>query len=148
MLQIIAVGKKFDRDLTDAIQGYQQRLRAPFAVEWTLIQYSPKHGDEARRDESGRLLQHIHPDDYVILLDERGQQLTSPEFSAELVNHDSNAVLVIGGAYGVDDRLRQRANRLLALSRMVFPHQLVRLILMEQIYRAQAIYQHHPYHHE
>lgn len=147
MLRILAVGKKTDRNLVNAIQDYQQRLRAPFKVDWVLIPYSPKQGAEARQEESERLLQHLKPSDYVILLDERGRQATSPGFSALLTSHDE-ITIVIGGAYGVDDRLRQRANVMLSLSQMVFPHQLVRLILMEQIYRAQCIYQHHPYHHQ
>ena len=92
-------------------------------------------------------MSHIKPSDYVILLDERGRQLTSPEFSDALVDR-GNVVIVIGGAYGVNEALRSRANLMVSLSKMVFPHQLVRLILIEQVYRAQAIHEHHPYHHE
>lgn len=147
MIRILAVGKKTDRNLVDAINTYQERLRAPFNVEWVLIPYSPKHGDEARQDESERLLAHAKPSDRIILLDERGKQFTSPKFSRELSDH-GDVTIVIGGAYGVTEQLRQRANVVLSLSKMIFPHQLVRLILMEQIYRAQAIYHHHPYHHE
>lgn len=147
MLKILAVGKRHDRNLVDAIEDYQKRLRAPFNVEWVLIQYSTKNGDEARQDESERLLEHIKPNDYVILLDERGDQLTSPAFSKLLADH-SDVTIVIGGAYGVNDEMRRRANVMLSISNMVFPHQLVRLILIEQIYRAQAIYLSHPYHHE
>lgn len=145
MITILAVGKKTDRNLIDAIEGYQKRLDKPFDVKWVLIPYSAKDGNEARQDESERLLQHIKPGDKVILLDERGKQLTSPDFSAELAK--DNYTVVIGGAYGVNDELRQRANLIISLSQMIFPHQLVRLILMEQIYRAQCIYHHHPYHH-
>ena len=147
MIKILAVGKKTDSNLLDAIEGYQKRLRAPFDVKWLCIPYSAKDGAEARQDESERLLRRLEPDDYVILLDERGQELTSPDFSREL-SRRNNVVIVIGGAYGVNDALRQRANLMVSLSQMVFPHQLVRLILVEQIYRAQAIYHHHPYHHE
>lgn len=146
MITILAVGKKTDRNLVDAIDSYQKRLDKPFDVKWVLIPYSAKDGDAARQDESERLLNHIKPSDKIILLDERGRQLTSPEFSSELAL--GNVTIVIGGAYGVDDRLRQRANLVMSLSELVFPHQLVRLILIEQIYRAQAIYHHHPYHHE
>lgn len=147
MIRILAVGKKTDRSLIDAINTYQERLRAPFNVEWVLIPYSPKHGDEARQDESERLLAHTKSSDRIILLDERGKQFTSPEFSRELSDY-GDVTIIIGGAYGVTEQLRQRANVVLSLSKMIFPHQLVRLILMEQIYRAQAIYFHHPYHHE
>lgn len=147
MITILAVGKKTDGDLINAIESYQKRLRAPFNVKWLSIPYSAKDGVAARQDESERLLAHIKPGDYVMLLDERGQQTTSPEFSRAL-SCRADATIVIGGAYGVNDELRQRANLMVSLSKMVFPHQLVRLILIEQIYRAQAIYNHHPYHHE
>lgn len=152
MITILAVGKRHERELEDAVESYQKRLRAPFDVKWVLIPYSAKNGDEARQDESERLLQHVSPRDFVILLDERGRQLTSPEFSA-LLSDDSvrggdNITVIIGGAYGVNDELRSRADKMISLSKMVFPHQLVRLVLIEQIYRAQCIYHRHPYHHE
>ena len=147
MITILAVGKKTDGDLINAIESYQKRLRAPFNVKWLSIPYSAKDGVAARQDESERLLTHIKPSDYVILLDERGQQMASPEFSQAL-SCRGDTIIIIGGAYGVNDELRQRADRMVSLSKMVFPHQLVRLILIEQIYRAQAIYNHHPYHHE
>lgn len=147
MIKILAVGKKTDSNLLDAIEGYQKRLRAPFNIKWLSIPYSAKDGAMARQDESERLLAHIKPSDYVMLLDERGQQMTSPEFSKVLACR-AETTIVIGGAYGVNDELRERANQVMSLSKMVFPHQLVRLILIEQIYRAQAIYHHHPYHHE
>lgn len=145
-MKVLAIGKKHDRELKDAIEGYQQRLRAPFNVDWVLLPYSSRQGAEARQEESERLISHIKAADFVILLDERGKQLTSPAFSETLSNY-GNIVIVIGGAYGVDDDLRRRADLTVSLSAMVFPHQLVRLILVEQIYRAQCIYQGHPYHH-
>lgn len=151
MITILAVGKKHDRELESAIESYQKRLRAPFAVKWVLIPYSAKEGAEARQYESERILSHLGRNDFVVLLDERGKQLTSPAFSAllsQVSGQMSDVTIVIGGAYGVNDELRRRANYMLSLSKMVFPHQLVRLILLEQIYRAQCIYHNHPYHHE
>lgn len=146
MINIIAVGKKHDPNITDAINDYEKRLRAPFEVKWVLLPYSAKNGDEARQDESERIISQLRPADFVVLLDERGQDLSSPDFSA-LLTSQQNIVIIIGGAYGVNDELRQRADRVTSLSAMVFPHQLVRLILIEQIYRAQAIATNHPYHH-
>lgn len=147
MIKILAVGKKVDRNLVDAINDYQKRLRPPFNVDWVCVTYSAKDGLEARQNESEALLKHVSDRDYVILLDERGKQMTNVELTNELTTHD-NVVIVIGGAYGVDDSLRQRANLVLSLSKLVFPYQLVRLILIEQIYRSQAIYNGLPYHHE
>lgn len=146
MINIIAVGKKHDPNITDAINDYEKRLRAPFEVKWVLSPYSAKNGDEARQDESERIISQLRQADFVVLLDERGQDLSSPDFSA-LLTSQQNIVIIIGGAYGVNDELRQRADRVISLSAMVFPHQLVRLILIEQIYRAQAIATNHPYHH-
>ena len=146
MINIIAVGKKHDPNITDAINDYEKRLRAPFEVKWVLLPYSAKNGDEARQDESERIISQLRPADFVVLLDERGQDLSSPDFSA-LLTSQQDIVIIIGGAYGVNDELRQRADRVISLSAMVFPHQLVRLILIEQIYRAQAIATNHPYHH-
>lgn len=148
MITILAVGKKTDQNLINAINDYQQRLRAPFNVKWLFIPYSAKDGLEARQDESERLLKVLNPKDYIILLDERGEQLTSPDFSKLITASDRNITIVIGGAYGVTDELRQRADQVVSLSKMVFPHQLVRLVILEQIYRAQTIYRHTPYHHQ
>lgn len=145
MIRIIAVGKKHDRELAAAIASYEKRLRSPFNVEWLIIPSSPGVADSARQDESTRILERLGPTDRVILLDERGEQLSSPELSAQLAGQ--NASIIIGGAYGVNDAVRTRANLVVSLSKMVFPHQLVRLILIEQLYRAQAIDSGHPYHH-
>lgn len=145
MIRIIAVGKKHAPELSRAIDQYECRLRHPFTVEWQLLPYSAKQGDAARIEESRAIMQQIKPQAKVVLLDERGDSLSSDSFANVLIQ--GNVTIVIGGAYGVDDALRQRADTVISLSRMVFPHQLVRLILLEQIYRAQAIVNHHPYHH-
>ncbi|MGE5327716.1 MAG: 23S rRNA (pseudouridine(1915)-N(3))-methyltransferase RlmH, partial [Thiobacillus sp.] len=90
-------------------------------------------------------------DDAVILLDEAGKLINSQDLSRKLTeyfNRSKNIVFVIGGAYGVHDALFERADFIWSLSPLVFPHQLVRLILTEQIYRAQEIDAGHPYHHE
>lgn len=146
MIRIIAIGKKHDKDLINMIERYQQRLRPPFGVQWLLLPYSAYEGDRARDEESAAIMRHISNSEKVILLDERGRQMTSVEFSAEL--QKDSVTIIIGGAYGVNDELRRRANIILSLSKMVMPHQIVRLVLIEQIYRAQAIANHHPYHHE
>lgn len=153
MIQVIAVGKKFDAQLAEAIKDYEKRLRAPFDIDWLLLPYSHIDGQGARDDESQRILAKINPSDRVVLLDERGRQFTSERFSELIIDSQQQLagggrlVVVIGGAYGVNDELMARANTTLSLSKMVFPHQLVRLILVEQIYRAQAIHTSHPYHH-
>ena len=151
MINIVSVGKKHQPDLESAIKRYEKRLRRPWDVKWEFISPSHLNGAAARQEESVRLLKSLSSAEYVILLDEVGQNLSSSQFSEAIQSqHDygQTITLVIGGAYGVDDQMRRRADLVLSLSKMVFPHQLVRLILIEQIYRAQQITLKSDYHHE
>ena len=113
--------------------------------------HSSYDGVKARQDESERLLSRLTAYDFIILLDERGKQLDSPAFASLLqqnLDRSQKVAIVIGGAYGVTDELRQKAHVVWSLSDLVFPHQLVRLILTEQLYRAQQIALGGSYHHE
>lgn len=148
-IKIIAVGKKHEKWVTQGIDRYESRLRKPWGVSWVYLPHSSLAEEQARAEESKRILEKVSSDDYLILLDERGKNLSSPELSA-LLNSNlgfKQVVLVIGGAYGVDESVRSRANTVWSLSKLVFPHQLVRLILTEQIYRAGEIANNRPYHH-
>lgn len=150
MITIIAVGKKHEAWITDGVERYQKRLAKPWDVKWVLLPHSPAEGVAARQDESERILQRLNPDDFVVLLDERGKLLDSPALAKQMqmvFPTGKNIVCIIGGAYGVNEKLTGRANFVWSLSLLVFPHQLVRLILIEQIYRAQEIALGHPYHH-
>ena len=151
MITIFTVGKKHEAWVSEGIERYQKRLKAPFNVTWGLIAPSGFEGPRARQEESERLLSRLNAYDYIVLLDERGKQLDSPGI-AQLLEHPLNTsqkiALIIGGAYGVDDTIHQRASFIWSLSPLVFPHQLVRLILTEQLYRAQEITLGHPYHHQ
>lgn len=147
---MVAVGKRHEAWVADGIDRYEQRLRKPFDVAWQLLPHSAREGDAARTDESTRLLDKLGRDEFVVLLDERGRNLDSPELARQLraaLDLSRTVVLIIGGAYGVDDRVRQRADVVWSLSKLVFPHQLVRLIVAEQLYRAQEIAAGRPYHH-
>lgn len=151
MITIIAIGKKHEGWIEDGLERYEKRLKRPFDVRWVLLPHSSKSGQEARQDESERILASLESGDYVILLDEIGRNITSPTLSALLesqFNHAKQPVLIIGGAYGVDERLHVRADFVWSLSKLVFPHQLVRLLAAEQVYRAQSITTGSPYHHE
>lgn len=151
MITIFAIGKKHEAWIADGVSRYQDRLRAPWNLEWVLLPHSPYEGTRARLEESERILGRLDPSDYVILLDERGKLLDSPAFAHQIDNfftNSRNVVMIIGGAYGVDDQLTQRADLIWSLSPLVFPHQLVRLILIEQLYRAQEITAGRAYHHE
>ena len=150
-IKIIAIGKKHEDWVASGISRYSERLRAPWNVEWILLPHSAREGVTARQEESRAILSRISDRDLVILLDERGRAYDSPALSQLLERSLASGhpvVLVIGGAYGVDDTLTSRADNIWSLSPLVFPHQLVRLILAEQLYRAQGIANGHPYHHE
>ena len=148
--RVIAVGQKHDPALANAIASYEKRLGRYGGVQWQLLAYSPLQGDAARRAESSSMREKVPDDDILVLLDERGTQLASPAFAGKLDAWRASGrriTFVIGGAYGVDDALRQRADYIWSLSPLVFPHQIVRLLLVEQLYRAHMILENHPYHH-
>ena len=150
MIKVIAIGKKHESWVAEGIERYQKRLKSPFDIEWVLLPHSTLNGTQARENESQAIIAKLSQSDYVILLDERGSMYSSPALAQKLNNlfsNSQNVVLVIGGAYGVDGTLMERANLKWSLSQLVFPHQLVRLIMAEQIYRAQEISSGGPYHH-
>lgn len=150
-LHILAVGKKHESWVSEGIVMYQKRLKVPFMPEWGLLAHSSLAGLLARQDESERILARLGAYDYIILLDERGKTLDSPTFARMVkkqLDHSQKVLLIIGGAFGVTDELRIRANLVWSLSPLVFPHQLIRLMLMEQLYRAQQITIGGSYHHE
>ena len=151
MIRILAVGKKHESWVADGIERYEKRLSKPWDTEWVLLPHSSITGDRAREEESERILSRLKPDDFVLLLDERGKMLDSPTLSRTIqaqLDMSKSIICIIGGAYGVNDTLMNRADLVWSLSPLVFPHQLVRLILIEQLYRAQEIAAGHPYHHQ
>lgn len=148
-IKIIAIGKKHEKWVKDGIDRYETRLRKPWDLTWQYLPHSSLAEEAARAEESRRILEKVDRDDYLVLLDERGKMLSSPAL-ARLLEAQlgfKKVVLVVGGAYGVDDSVRARANTVWSLSDLVFPHQLVRLIITEQIYRAGEIAAGRPYHH-
>lgn len=150
MITIVSIGKKHESWVDEGIERYESRLKKPFKTEWVLLPHSALNDAAARQEESERILSRLDARAFVVLLDERGEDLDSPQV-AKLLDTAFTAgrqiTLIIGGAYGVDDRVHQRADLVWSLSPLVFPHQLVRLILAEQLYRAQQIVAGHPYHH-
>ncbi|HET7630502.1 MAG TPA: 23S rRNA (pseudouridine(1915)-N(3))-methyltransferase RlmH [Candidatus Saccharimonadales bacterium] len=149
VIKLIAIGPKHDPQLKDKMAGFVKRL--PYSVDWQLLPYSKADGDVARQSESTQILSKVSERDLCILLDETGSQLTSEALAGKLsswLSYGRPLVFVIGGAYGVDQRLKDRADFIWSLSQLVFPHQLVRLMLVEQLYRASTIASGHPYHHK
>lgn len=149
-VKILAIGKKHESWVQEGIERYQKRLKRPFDAQWVFLPHSSLAADRAREEESERILARIGDKDFVVLLDERGENITSPQVSHLLSTTFTAArpvVVIIGGAYGVNSRLMERADFTWSLSHLVFPHQLVRLLLVEQLYRAQEIAAGNPYHH-
>lgn len=148
-IKIIAIGKKHDPWIIEGLERYQKRLAKPYNIEWVLLPHSSLEGVQARQEESERISFKLAAGGYVVLLDEIGKNLSSPELSALLETRFSRGsiTIIIGGAYGVTSELQQRADLVWSLSRLVFPHQLVRLLLIEQLYRAQEIKNGGKYHH-
>lgn len=153
-ISILAIGKKHDPKLISAIEGYTKRLKHYCPTSWRLVEAkitSSMSPDEIKRVESGLLLSHINPEDKIILLDEKGAELNSTQNAESLQKHlnksTKHLIYVIGGAYGVTEELKSRADFIWSLSSLVFPHQLVRLILVEQLYRGFTIINNEKYHH-
>ena len=143
---IISVGKAHDSSLKESILEYTKRTFSSLSTEWVIM---PSSSIES---EAKAILGILKKDDYVILLDEEGSQMTNmalAELMADKMNDSTRRmVFVIGGAYGVNKDIKERANYMWSLSKLVFPHMIVRLILIEQLYRSISILQGGKYHHE
>ena len=149
-IRILTIGKKHESWIVDGIERYEKRLKRPFNVSWVFLPHSSLDGVSARQEESRRILSAIKDDEFVVLLDERGKLVDSPALSKLLLaplEGSKPTTIIIGGAYGVDVTVHERADMVWSLSPLVFAHQLVRLILIEQLYRAQEIAAGGPYHH-
>ena len=147
-ITIITVGNKPNSPAQQLIYDWEKRLSRHIQLSWHFIPHAKGDTKAAVRSESIMLSSKIPDKSFVILLDERGSQLSSPNFSELLFSANKDIIFIIGGAYGVDDSIRNRADYIWSLSKLVFPHELVRLLLIEQLYRADCIQRGHPYHHD
>jgi len=149
-------GKTKSRELSILLEEYRRRASFYSRLEIEVI---PELKNARGKDQVGlsrqedlRLLKAINPSDTLILLDEKGDSPNSREFAALLENYALHArgplCFAIGGPYGFGELARERSDRLLSLSPMTFPHDLVRLIFLEQLYRAFTILRNEPYHHD
>ena len=149
---ILSVGKRSEQSIESMIDQYEKRLGRDYQLSWQFVSGS-KSSDEiiCRREDSTALSKYLKDTDKVILLDERGKQFDNKTFASafeELSRSQGRIVFVIGGAFGVTREFRDRSSLIWSLSSLVFPHRLIRLILMEQLYRTIMITKGHPYHHE
>jgi len=155
-IQFWSIGKAHDSYVKEGVEMFTKRISNYYPVEWNIIPPPKNAGvlaaQELKKKEGEIILQQLQQDDQLILLDERGKQLTSEGLAALIqakANESvKNIVFLIGGAFGVSEAVGKRANHKWSLSLLVFPHQLVRLVLAEQVYRACSIIRNEKYHHQ
>ena len=156
-ITVIAVGKIKEKYLKDAIAEYCKRLSKYCKLEIIEVtdEKTPDHASETlenaiRAKEAERILKHVKADAYVITLEIAGRQLTSEELADKIdslgVQGQSHITFIIGGSIGIGEEVLKRSDFALSFSRMTFPHQLMRVILLEQVYRGYRIINGEPYH--
>lgn len=151
-----SVGKAHEPYVKEGIEEFTKRVGKYYPVEWQIIAPPKNAGSmpeaEQKKKEGTLILQLLKPEDYLCVLDERGKSFRS-EALAQFIQQRANEsvrqlVFLIGGAYGLDEAVLNKAKQQWSLSALTFPHQLVRLILAEQVYRACTIQRNEKYHHE
>ncbi len=155
-INLICIGKTDDKEISGLIKYYQNRLPKHWNFEITEIpdvKNAKNLSPDLLKKEEGKLFLNLTENsDQIILLDEKGKQFTSREFAAKIDNWMNSSIkkvsFFIGGAYGFSEEIYQRANEKIALSKMTFTHQMIRLFFVEQIYRADQILQGKPYHND
>jgi 23S rRNA (pseudouridine1915-N3)-methyltransferase len=153
---LLSLGKTDEDFYAQAMEIFRKRLShyLPFDLEFVPDVKNTKNLSEKEQKnlEGEALLNRIQQGDYVVLLDDKGNQYSSVEFSRfiekKLYSVPKRLIFVVGGPYGFPDEVYRRANEKLSLSRMTFTHQMVRLVFVEQLYRAMTILNGEPYHHE
>lgn len=155
-IELIAIGRTANRAMAELIDRYADRVGHYVPFKFTAlpdVKNTRNMSESQQKTVEGQLLlKAIEPTDVVVLLDEHGKERTSMEFAAylerKMLSVPRRLVFLIGGPYGFGDEVRQRANESVSMSKMTFPHELIRLIFVEQLYRAYTIMRGEPYHHE
>lgn len=155
-IKLLAIGKTDDKNLIYLIDSYQQRLKHYINFELEIIPdiKNVKNLTEVQQKEKegALIIKKLLPTDVLILLDEKGKEMRSIEFSKYLQKKMNSGikqlVFVIGGPYGFSEEIYKKAQGKISLSKMTFSHQMIRLFVVEQIYRALTILKNEPYHHE
>jgi len=153
---LLTVGKTTNAHLIKLQEEYQNRLKFYITFELIVIPELKNTKNlsvsEQMEKEADLILKQIEVNDKVVLLDEKGKQFTSVAFSdymsKKLMASHKRMIFVVGGPYGFSNRVYERANNKISLSSMTFSHQMIRLIFVEQLYRAMTIMKGEPYHHE
>ena len=150
-IALIVIGKTDAGYFVEAINEYKNRLvhYIPFEMEVIPDIKNVKNLSESQQKEKegDLILKALQPGDYLVLLDEKGKEFTSVQFST-YIERKTHTVFVVGGPYGFSDAVYKAAAEKISLSKMTFSHQMIRLIFIEQLYRAMTILNNEPYHHE
>ena len=149
------MGKNHEPYVRDGIEDFTKRISKYYPVEWTIIPMPKNAGMMSEMDlkkkEGEIILSWLKKDDYLVALDENGKEMTSEQLAKFIQGRANESiktiVFVIGGAFGLDEAILNKSNHKWSLSKLTFPHQLVRLILAEQVYRACTIIRNEKYHH-
>jgi 23S rRNA (pseudouridine1915-N3)-methyltransferase len=155
-IKLLVIGKTDDKDLNNLIQNYQNRLKHYIKFELEIIpdikNVKNLSQDQQKEKEGALILKQLQPTDILILLDEKGKEFRSVEFSKYLQKKMNSGikqlVFVIGGPYGFSTKVYSKSQGTVSFSKMTFSHQMIRLFIVEQIYRACTILKNEPYHHE
>jgi 23S rRNA (pseudouridine1915-N3)-methyltransferase len=155
-IQIWTIGKNHEAYVKTGIEDFTKRISNYFPVQWNIIPVPKNTGmlseADLRKAEGRLVLEWLGKDDYLVALDERGRSMGSEQLASFLQSRANESVrqlvFLIGGAYGLDASVLQKAKYKWSLSELTFPHQLVRLILAEQLYRACTILRNEKYHHK
>lgn len=154
-LHIWAIGRNHESYIREGVEDFSRRIGHYLPLEWNIIPVPKNTGmlseADLKRSEARTVLDWLEKDDYLVSLDEKGREMSSEELAGFLSQRANESVkrlvFLIGGAYGLDREVLDRSRKVWSLSRLTFPHQLVRLILAEQIYRACTINRNEKYHH-
>ncbi len=153
-VKIIVIGKTDFEYIQTGIDLYLRKLKHYTKIEWLVLPHHKSHGDNASsicKAEANLLTSYFEQADVNILLDENGKSFDSIAFSSLISNYQIQSKkqinFYVGGAYGFDSELKSKADLLLSFSKFTFTHAMIRLLLLEQIYRAYTIINHEKYHH-
>ena len=151
-LELWWIGETSSRSIKSIIDEYHRRIRRFHPLEVKTFKASKqKDPEQSKKEEADQILRHLQPGDFLCLLDEKGEALSSKGLARFLENKSvtvpRKCIFLTGGAYGFDERLYDRSDHQLSLSRMTFTHEMVRIFFIEQVYRAFTILHNLPYHH-
>lgn len=152
LFNIISIGKCKNKEINALCDEYKKRLGPYAKLSLVELAHGKGNADEIKKKEAKQILNKLKSGSFVIALDERGKSLSTLKFAnfveQQVLSGFSSFDIIIGGAEGLDDSVRQRVDLILSFSALTFPHMFVRVILFEQLYRIMSVINNHPYHRE